>query len=165
MSNPINTYYVFNNTFSLYGNFYYLISHRDVNGVSTSTWRAPTPLDVMTTANVYSVPDVYALRGGFDFSFNKLTLSAGLRDEGVPVHDLIGENHGLRRPGHNLSFEPGIIYGAKKFSLYSYIPAIIARKIKQNPTDAMASKIKGTYILGAGGSGNYSVFPGVLFKL
>ena len=82
----------------------------------------------------------YSLRGGFDFSFKKLTLSAGLRDEGVPVHDLIGDSHGLRRPGHNLSFESGIIYNLNKVSLYSYVPVIIARKIKQNPTDALASE-------------------------
>jgi hypothetical protein len=111
------------------------------------------------------VPDVYSLRGGVDVSFKKLTLSAGLRDEGVPVHDLVGDNHGLRRPGHNLSFEPGIIYGMKKISLYSYVPIIIARRIKQNPTDALASEITGVYTMGSGGSGDYSVFVGVLINL
>ena len=165
ITSEINTFYIFNNTISLYGNVYYLLSPRDVNGVSTSTWRTPSALDVETTADVYSVPDVYALRGGVDFSFKQLTLSAGLRDEGVPVHDLVGDSHGLRRPGHNLSFEPGIIYSAKKFSLYSYVPVIIARKIKQNPTDALASEITGVYRMGAGGSGNLSVFLGALFNL
>jgi len=161
----INTFYVFSNTISFYGNVYYLISPRDVNGVSTSTWRTPSALDVETTADVYSVPDVYSLRGGFDFSFKKLTLSAGLRDEGVPVNDLVGDSHGLRRPGHNLSFEPGIIYNMKKISLYSYVPVIIARRIKQNPTDAEATEKTGVYRMGAGGSGDYSVFLGVLFNL
>jgi hypothetical protein len=165
ITTEINAYYVFSNTISVYGNIYYLVSPRDVSGVSTSTWRTPTPLDVQTTADVYSVPDGYSLRGGFDFSFKKLTLSPGLRDEGVPVHDLIGDSHGLRRPGHNLSFEPGVIYNLKKVSLYSYVPVIIAREIKQNPTDALASEKTGVYRMGAGGSGNYSVFVGVLFKL
>jgi len=63
------------------------------------------------------VPDVYSMRGGINFNLRKLGFSAGLRDEGVPVHDLLGESNGLRRPGHNLSFEPGIIYKMKRISL------------------------------------------------
>jgi hypothetical protein len=165
ITTEINTFYVFSYRVSFYGNIYYLISPRDVSGITTSTWRTPSALDVKTTADVYSVPDGYSLRGGFDFNFEQLTLSAGLRDEGVPVHDLVGGSHGLRRPGHNLSFEPGIIYNWKKISLYSYVPVIIARKIKQNPTDALATEITGVYRMGAGGSGNYSVFAGILFKL
>jgi len=161
----LNTFYFFKSTISFYGNFYYLINPRDQNGVSTSTWRAPASLDIMTTADVYSIPDVYSLRAGFNFDFKKFALSAGLRDEGVPVHDLIGNNHGLRRPGHNLSFEPGIIYKMKKISMYVYVPAIISRRIKQNPTDALATEITGVYRIGAGGSGDYSVFAGILFKL
>ena len=71
--------------------------------------------------------------------------------KGFLFSDLVGgSGHGLRRPGHNLSFEPGIVYNWKKISLYSYVPVIIARKIKQNPTDALATEITGVYRMGAG---------------
>ena len=161
----VNAFYFFNPRIIFYGNFYYLINPRDQNGVSTTTWRAPTPLQVMTGGDIYSVPDVYSIRAGLNFNLSKVAFSAGLRDEGVPVHDLFGGDNGLRRPGHNLSFEPGIIYKMKKISLYAYAPVIIARKVKQDPSDAKATEVTGIYRMGSGGSGNYSVFMGVLFKL
>jgi hypothetical protein len=161
----LNAFYFFKKSISFYGNFYYLINPRDQSGVSTTNGKTLTDLQVKTGSDVYSIPDIYSIRGGFNYNFTKLALSAGLRDEGVPVHDLIGGNNGLRRPGHNLSFEPGIIYKMKRASIYTYIPVIISRKIRQNITDALATKITGVYRMGAGGSGNYSVFVGVLFKL
>jgi hypothetical protein len=39
-----------------------------------------------------------------------LTVTGGLRKEGVPAHDLIGGNLGFRRPGYAISLEPGVIY-------------------------------------------------------
>ena len=161
----LNTFYFFNKSINFYGNFYYLVNPRDQSGVSTTNGKTPTPLQVETGADVYSVPDIYSIRGGFNFNFTRLTLSAGLRDEGVPVHDLVGGSDGLRRPGHNLSAEPGIVYKMKKASLYAYLPFIISRKILQNPTDFLATKITGVYRIGAGGSGDYSIFAGVQFKL
>lgn len=159
-----NTFYLFNNSIILYGNFYYLINPRDQNGVSTTYGKTPGELDRKTGADVYSVPDVYSIRGGVNFNFRKLAFSAGLRDEGVPVRDLFGGNNGLRRPGHNLSFEPGMVYKMKKASVFVYVPVIVTRKIKQNLTDALASEITGVYRMGPGGSGDYSVFAGVQFK-
>jgi hypothetical protein len=160
-----NAFYFFNKSISLYGNFYYLINPRDQNGVSTTTWRGPTSLQVMTGGDIYSVPDVYSIRGGVNFSSSNFSFSAWLRDEGVPVHDLLGGSNGLRRPGHNLSFEPGVTYKMKKASLYAYVPIIIARSVKQDPSDAKATEITGVYRMGTGGSGDYAVFLGVLFKL
>jgi len=163
----LNTFYYINatKTISFYGNFYYLINARDQSGVSTTNGKTPTALQIKIGSDIYSVPDVYSIRSGFIFNFSKLVFSVGLRDEGVPVHDLFGGSNGLRRPGHNLSAEPGLIFKMKKVTLYSYIPFIVARKIRQNPTDAMATKITGVYTKGSGGSGNYSVFAGVQFKL
>jgi len=161
----VNAFYLFSTSISFYGNFYYLINPRDHNGVSTTTWRTPTPLQIMTGGDVYSVPDVYSIRSGLYYNLRKVSFSAGVRDEGVPFHDLFGGSDGLRRPGHNLSFEPGIIYKMKRTSLYVYVPAIIARKIRQDPSDAKATEITGVYRMGTGGSGDYQVFAGVLFKL
>jgi hypothetical protein len=163
----LNTFYFISssNKISFYGNFYYLTNPRDQSGVSTTNGKTPTALQIKVGADVYSIPDIYSMRAGFNFNFSKLAFSAGLRDEGVPVHDLIGGSNGLRRPGHNLSFEPGLLYKMKKTSLYVYWPVIISRKILQNPTDALITKYTGVYTIGAGGSGDYSIFAGVLFKL
>ena len=42
ITTEINAFYVFSNTISFYGNVYYLVSPRDVSGISTSTWRTPS---------------------------------------------------------------------------------------------------------------------------
>jgi hypothetical protein len=114
---------------------------------------------------VYSVPDVYSIRAGLYINFAKFSLSAGLRDEGVPFSDLFAANNGRRRPGHNLSFEPGIIYKIKNASVYVYVPGIIARRVKQDLTDVRAEQITGVHDMLSGTSGNYSVFVGAIFRL
>jgi hypothetical protein len=160
-----NTFYFFTKSISFYGNFYYLINPRDESGVSTTTGKTPTALQIKVGADVYSVPDIYSIRAGFNFNFNKFSASLGLRNEGVPVRDLFGGSNGLRRPGHNLSLEPGIIYRLNKISVYAYVPVIIERRIRQNLTDAKITQLTGQYTMGAGGSGDYSVFVGAYFKL
>ena len=162
----LNSFYFFNKSLSFYSNFYYLINPRDQSGVSTTNGKLPTALQRETGADVYSVPDIYSIRAGFNYVLSKsVIMSAGIRDEGVPVHDIVGGSNGLRRPGYNLSAEPGIVYKFKRTSLYAYVPFIISRKILQNTTDAMASKLTGVYRMGAGGSGDYSIFAGIQFKL
>jgi hypothetical protein len=161
----LNGFYFFNKKISMYGNLYYLINPREQNGVSATAGRTPTSLQIQTGNDVFSVTDVFSLRGGFIFNKDNLSLSAGLRDEGIPVHDLIGGNNGVRRAGHNLSVEPGIIYKLKRTSLYVYIPVLVSRKISQNVPDKKTTEITGVYTLSAGGSGNYQVFVGATFKL
>ena len=111
------------------------------------------------------MPDQYSLRGGMNLNFKKFSYSAGLRWEGIPVNDLIGNSNGLRRSGYNLSFEPGLIYSMKKVSLYSYVPIIIGRRTKQTVPDKLKSQITGNYEISSGGFANYLIFVGVLFKL
>ena len=161
----LNTFYFFSKSIGFYGNFYYLLNPRDESGVSTTNGKTPTALQIQVGSDVYSVPDIYSMRAGFNFNFSKLTASVGLRDEGVPVRDLTGGNDGLRRSGHNLSLEPGLVYHLKQMSVYIYVPTIIQRKIRQNLIDTKITEITGVYSIGAGGSGDYSVFAGVLFKL
>ncbi len=163
----LNAFYFFNKTINAYGNFYYLINPREQNGVSTLTGRltGSTKTEMLTGNDVYTVPDVYSFRVGFNFDFNKFAFSAGLRNEGVPVKDLFGGNYGLRRPGHNLSIDPGIVYKMPHSSVYTYVPFIISRRINQSIADAQTSEILHTYTIGSGGSGDYQIFIGVLFKL
>jgi hypothetical protein len=52
-----------------------------------------------------SVPDVYSIRPGFTYEVapkRGLSASLGTRIDGIPVHDIIGESKGFRRPGYSL---------------------------------------------------------------
>jgi hypothetical protein len=112
-----------------------------------------------------SVTDVFSIRSGANFNLNKWAFAIGIRDEGIPVHDLIGGSLGTRRAGYTWSVEPGVIYKMKKISLYTYVPATVAHSIKQNVVDKNITKNTGVYTISPGGSGDYQVFIGALFKL
>ena len=108
----VNAFYIFNRMLSVYGNFFYLINPKNQNGVpSIPPNILPSNVAALfhqTTFDVNSVPDNYTMRAGANFTFDKFVGTAGLRYEGAPAHDLIGQNDGLRRVGHIFSVEPGI---------------------------------------------------------
>jgi hypothetical protein len=85
-----------------------------------------------------------------------------MRDEGAPVYDLIGGSNGLRRPGNNVSVEPGIIYNWKKTSVYFYMPFFVSHEIKKSVPDKLNPN---QAVTGPGGSGDYLIFLGVQFRL
>jgi hypothetical protein len=95
----------------IYFNGSYLTTPSETNGVANASppgFPPPAPQNSQVSA-----ADEYLMQLGFAFMVEKvhgLTLSAGLRKEGVPAHDLIGGNEGFRRPGYAVSFEPGVIY-------------------------------------------------------
>ena len=167
LTTEINTFYFFNSkrTVGFYGNFYYLINPRDINGTQYTQGR---PLDLyLLRIGAYenSVPDIYSYRVGFDLNLKHWAFSVGLRDEGSPVRDLIGENDGSRRAGYTLSAEPGVIYKFKNTTIYGYAPITISHSIYQNLIDKQISKHTGVYTVGPGGSGDYQVFIGAQFGL
>lgn len=161
----LNTFYIINKTINLYGNFFYMSNPREQNGSSTLFGRTASALQLKTYNTVASVTDLYAFRFGANASIGDWVFSGGLREEGIPVKDLIGGSNGTRRAGYNLSVEPGITYTMKTGSIYAYVPVLIQRKIKQNVPDKLATQITGNYTLSQGGSGNYLLFVGVSFKL
>ena len=160
----LNTFYILNRSISLYGNLYYLINPRDQNGTSATTGKAATTLQIKTSSDVNSVPDIFSMRAGFSFNLEKISLSVGLRKEGIPVYDLAGGSNGNRRAGYNLSVEPGVVYKMKNLSLYVYLPIIMTRKIKQSVPDKLASDITGVETITQGGFGNFLVFVGAQLK-
>ena len=163
----LNTFYILNKirTISLYGNFYYLVNPREQNGTSFTAGRIPPRIDSLANNIVVSVPDQYSLRAGVNVDVKRWILSAGLRFEGIPVNDLLGGSEGIRRAGHNLSVEPGVVYTMKNASIYAYVPFIVSRNIKQNIPDKFKTAYTGVYTVTPGGSGDYQVFLGVQFKL
>ena len=164
----LNAYYFLNSkrTLSIYGNVFYMLSPRDQNGVLFTTGAPPPPNPSPSTLHYEnSVPDVWALRGGMEYNLKNWGFSFGVRDEGVPVHDLLGESNGLRRPGYNLALEPGIIYNQSKFSIFFYLPVFIKHDIKLSVTDEKKGEVTGVPVIAPGGSGDYLIFIGAQFRL
>jgi hypothetical protein len=90
---------------TLYASGSYLANPRNTNAVKTGRGRA--------SEAIMSVADQYAYRAGAVVSFPKLNMlvwSLGIRGEGVPSRDLIGDADGFRRPGYILSVDPGLIF-------------------------------------------------------
>jgi hypothetical protein len=163
----LNTFFVLNakRTLSLYGNFYYMANPREQNATAITFGRTPARIDSLANNIFLSVNDQYSIRAGINYSLKNWAFSLGIRDEGIPVEDIVGGSEGVRRAGHNLSVEPGIIYKFRNVSLYAYVPVIVQRETKQTLADQFKTKYTGTYVLTPGGFGDYLVFAGVLFKL
>ena len=160
----LNTYYNFTGALGLYGNFYYLSNPREQNGVSTARGGTPSANAVLNRSEVMSVPDQYLARGGVNYRIKALTISGGLRLEGIPVYDLIGGSNGFRRPGRILTAEPGISYMLPKVNLFLFVPAAISRNRTQSVADKLATKRTGRYTQGDAAFADYSVNVGASFK-
>jgi len=159
----VNSYYNFTHSFGFYSNFFYLVNPRDVNGTPRSA-SAPSPTAVATTGDVESVPDQYLIRLGASLAVKKFNFSLGVRDDCLPVHDIVGGSDGFRRPGYILSAEPGITYEFKKFALYAYVPIAILRDRTQSVPDIRATELTGNYTHGDAAFADYVVNLGVTFK-
>jgi len=163
----LNAFYIFNPSFSMYGNFFYLISPKDENGVSS--WppnvlpASVAALFSQTTNDVNSVPDNYTMRAGVNYTVNKVVGTLGLRYEGAPAHDLIGKDDGLRRVGHIFSTEPGLQYKFKKSILYSFVTIPIDRATVQTVPDKRQEAITGQYTITPGHFANELLFVGYAF--
>jgi hypothetical protein len=95
-------------TASAYGQASYLFNPEDTNGVAT--FRSQPGQGVM------SVADQYLYRAGVSQAVPKVrgvALSLGVRGEGVPVRDLLGDSNGFRRPGFILSLDSGLMINYK----------------------------------------------------
>jgi len=161
----VNAFYIFSKTISVYGNFYYLINPREQNGTAYTMGKTPTAIQIASGGVETSVPDLYSLRAGMYINMHAFSFSAGIRDEGTPVYDLVGGSNGARRAGYYLSVEPGILYKMKKCILYAYAPIVVDRSIKQNVPDKKTSGITHVFTAGPGGSANYELLAGISFKL
>ena len=80
--------------------------------------------------NLMSIADQYLLRAGAAFAVPKSTsmsVSAGVRIEGVPVTDLFGGSAYFRRPGLAVSFEPSLHIGKGKHGITVGVPIAMYR--------------------------------------
>lgn len=151
---------------NLYADLYYMSSPRNQNGVSVLSGRTPTALQIRAGIPETSVTDAYVLRAGLFLDVLKnLSLTAGIRQEGVPVQDVIGASDGTRRPGYYLSAEPGLIYRLSKVIWYLQTPLNFKQSIKQNATDVIVTELTKTYTSSPGGSANVQILLGMLINL
>lgn len=160
----LNGYYNFTHALSLYGNFYYLSNPREQNGVSTARGGTPSATAVFNGSDVMSVPDQLMIRAGVNYMVRNVTLSAGLREEALPVHDLIGGSNGFRRPGKILTVEPGITYSFHTVNVFAYVPVAVSRNRTQSVPDKLTTERTGKYTQGDAAFADYSINVGASFR-
>ena len=160
----LNAYYNLSRTVSVYGNFFYLINPREQNGVFTARCGVQSASSIQYGSDVMSVPDQYMYRFGANFTLQKFTVTAGFRNECIPVYDLIGGSNGFRRSGYVVSFEPGITYSLKKINLYGYVPFAVSRNRTQSVPDKIRTDITGVYAQGDAAFADYAVNIGMSIR-
>ena len=107
----VQSFQAINSAMQVYFNGSYLLSTKETNGVANSSppgFPPPAPQNAFVAA-----ADEYLLQAGVSYMVAKihgLTVTGGLRKEGVPAHNLFTDNEGFRRPGYAVSLEPGVIY-------------------------------------------------------
>ncbi len=118
----------------LYYNASYILEPED-----TTDTRSGLPGPLMYN----SIPDTYLAEAGVAYPLPKvpgLDLTFGPRIEGVPVHDLIGDSNGFRRPGYALSLEPGFEYSRGNGIITFGLPVAVARDRQQNVPEMTVGK-------------------------
>ena len=160
----LNAFRQLNNTWSTYGNAYYLINPRGNNGVSTARGGTASASAIKYTSDVMSVPDQYLLRAGTNWTTNALTLSLGARYECIPAKDLIGDNTGFRRPGNVLAIEPGVNYSYKNFNFYLYAPVALRRERPQSYPDILRTNDTKIFYRGDAAFADYSINLGFGYR-
>ncbi len=161
----LNAFYNFSHRMSLYGNFYYLINPREVNGTSTARGGTPSATAKKYNTDVMSVPDLFMCRGGATYMSGRFSFSAGLRIEGLPAHDLLGGSRGFRRPGYILSAEPSLVYSSKKSMLNFSLPVALVRNRTQSNADKRQSADTGKHVQGDAAFADYLISAGITIKL
>jgi hypothetical protein len=160
----LNGFYNLSHALGLYGNFYYLANPREQNGVSTARGGTASASAIATGSDVMSVPDQLMIRAGVNYMVKRVTFSAGLREECLPVYDLIGGSNGFRRPGKILTVEPGITYSFSKVNVFAYVPAAISRNRMQSVPDKLATARTGKFTQGDAAFADYSINIGASFR-
>lgn len=78
----------------------------------------------------FSIPDSYMARGGLDYRIDRvegLSVSLGMRVEGVPGTDAFGNSRGSRRPGFAVAVEPGVAFSKGRFAAGLTVPIAVHR--------------------------------------
>ncbi len=160
----VNAFYNFGKNISAYANTFYLFNPREQNGVSTARGGVSSPASIQYGSNVMSVPDQYLVRAGINVRQHNISLSAGMRLEGLPAKDVFGGSEGFRRPGYIVSAEPGVSYNKEKITVYAYVPVAVERNRVQSVPDLHRTAITKQAYTGDAAFADYTVNAGVTFR-
>lgn len=140
----VESFQVLSKATQIYFNGSYLVTPSETNGVANSS---PPGFPPPAAQNAFvSAADEYLLQAGVAYMVAKvhgLSVTGGLRKEGVPAHDLIGGSEGFRRPGYAVSLEPGVIYSMH--GGHDLITANIDRAVYRNRIASVPDLQLGTH--------------------
>jgi hypothetical protein len=137
----------------------YTATPQDKNGVLTAR---SNPFEA-----VESIPDTYLGRIGAEYAVagvKGLSLSLGMRAEGVMVHDIIGASKGFRRPGYTVAVEPGVGYSHGRWSTRLYVPVAVRRDRQQSVPDKQTTAAKGVYSQGDAAFADYEIILNASYR-
>jgi hypothetical protein len=161
----LNTFYNFSHKLGVYGNFFYLVNPREVNGTSTARGGTASATAKKYNTDVMSVPDLFMARAGMACMLSQITLSGGIRIEGLPSKDLIGGSRGFRRPGYIISAEPTVTWVTKKASFNISVPVALKRNRTQSDSDMRRTIDTGVHQQGDAAFADYSINAGLTIRL
>ena len=128
----------FTNTFA-YVEGAYVITPQEMNGVESPIGDEPALTGGIKGFIFDSIPDQFLARIGVSqivWPSKGVSVSAGLRWEGVPAHDLIGGSFGWRIPGGSVSFEPGVTWAPRAQDSFSvFVPIAVHRYATEDAVD------------------------------
>ena len=160
-----NTYLNLSRNTSLYANGFYLFNPREHNGINTGRGGTPSSTAIAYGTDVMSVPDQFMARIGASYAASKISLSGGVRIEGVPAQDVFGGSYGFRRPGYVISVEPVVAYRVKNTQVYLSVPVALERNRIQSVADKLRTRLTGVYAQGDAAFADYSINLGVALAL
>lgn len=161
----LNSFYNFSHKLGLYGGAFYLVNPGEVNGTSTTRGGNASATSLKYNTDVMSVPDLYMVRTGLAYTINHVTVSGGIRMEGLPSEDLIGGSRGFRRPGYIISAEPTVTWVTPKASFNLSAPIALQRNRTQSDSDKRRTADTGVHQQGDAAFADFLVNAGVSFRL
>jgi thiol-disulfide isomerase/thioredoxin len=102
----------------------------------------PSPTKGLTQFD--AIQDSYMLEVGVSHPAPKipgLGLTLSVRDEGVPAHNILGDNLGFRRPGFGIALTPGFIYTNGNHMLQF----TVGKAIFRDRTKSVAEEVNGVH--------------------
>lgn len=120
----------FKNTYA-YADAIYVFNPEETNDTQTIFADIP-PLTAFGDKGLTfdSIPDQWLARMGVSqvvWPSQGVSVSAGVRWEGVPAYDVFGGSDGWRLPGNSLSFEPGVTWTHGKETFSVFVPIAFHR--------------------------------------
>ena len=133
--------YNFTHSIGAYASGLYLSNPRNTNGIL----RSDNLTNGIQRSNEFSVVDQFVFRAGARYNVKGFQIALGIRYEGIPSEDLIGESQGFRRPGYIVSLEPSALYTTGKHTFGVNVPIAMYRNRVQNTIDKERTEITGTF--------------------